>query len=325
MAVERIRAAYGEQDILVSTNERYLEILREQLPSIPEQNFISEPARRDLAAAVGLAMLHANRKFGAEETVAIVWGDNYMTNSESFLQMMSGAEKLLQAGEANIVFMGETARFANNNLGWIGLGEQLGDINKQKYFEFSSWAYRPSHEECRRMFEAGNFVWNTGYFVTRPRFILEAYQRFQPTMWTLLEEIGESIGHDVYPRKLRQIYPKIESASFDDAIVKNINSEHGVVMHAEMGWSDPGTLYALKESINPDPQANVSRGLVKSIQTRDSLLFNYEQDKLLAVAGLDGMVVVNTRDALLVVHKDDVQLVKQLVNELADSDLERYS
>ncbi|MDX1616424.1 MAG: hypothetical protein R3300_19090, partial [Candidatus Promineifilaceae bacterium] len=75
----------------------------------------------------------------------------------------------------------------------------------------------------------------------------------------------------------------------------------------------------------PDPEANVERGLVKAHQSRDCLLFNYDEDKLLAVAGLDGMVVVNTEDALLVVHKDDIKLVKELVNEMQGTELEKFS
>jgi mannose-1-phosphate guanylyltransferase len=98
-----------------------------------------------------------------------------------------------------------------------------------------------------------------------------------------------------------------------------------VVLHGATGWSDPGTLYALKEAINPDTTENVERGLVKIIASQDCLLYNYEDKKLLAVAGLEGMIVVNTEDAILVVHKDDVRLVKELVNSLIGTELEKYS
>jgi mannose-1-phosphate guanylyltransferase len=92
-----------------------------------------------------------------------------------------------------------------------------------------------------------------------------------------------------------------------------------------MGWSDPGTLYALKEAINPNSAENVTKGLVAAHQTKDSLLYNYEPNKLLAVVGLEGMVVVNMEDAILVVHKDHIPLVKQMVDGLVGSELEKYS
>ena len=92
-----------------------------------------------------------------------------------------------------------------------------------------------------------------------------------------------------------------------------------------MGWSDPGTLYALKEAINPNLTANVTKGLVIAENISDSLVYNYEADKLVAVVGVEGMIVVNTEDALLVVHKDQIPLVKKMVNGLEGTNLEKYS
>jgi mannose-1-phosphate guanylyltransferase len=128
-----------------------------------------------------------------------------------------------------------------------------------------------------------------------------------------------------YMETLNRVYPNLDSVSFDDAIVQNIDSEFAVVLHGTTGWSDPGTLYALKESVDSDPDVNVKKGLVVELSTRDSLLYNYEEGKLLAVAGLDGMVIVNTEDAIIVVHKDDINLVKEIVNGLIGTELEKYS
>ena len=175
------------------------------------------------------------------------------------------------------------------------------------------------------MFASGDYVWNTGYFVTTAGFIGQMYRRHQPEMWESISTISAAIGSNAYQATLHRIYPQLAVASFDDAIVQHIDREKAVVLHGSTGWSDPGTLYALKEAINADTTANVERGLVKPVASRDCLLYNYEEGKLLAVAGLEGMIVVNTPDALLVVHKDDVRLVKQLVNGLVGTDLEGYS
>ncbi|HSG14750.1 MAG TPA: sugar phosphate nucleotidyltransferase [Anaerolineae bacterium] len=325
LSVERVLQTYGVDNIYISTNERYLDILRLQMPELSEENFIGEPERRDLAAAVGLAMGHVAHHHGPDETVAIIWGDNLMTNEAAFLRLMASAEEIIVNDVAKIVFVGETARFANSNLGWIGLGEALGHSAGESYYSFKSWLYRPPLEQCRRMFASGDYVWNTGYFVTTPAFIGKMYQHHQPEMWESLSAISAAIGSDSYQATLRGIYPDLAVASFDDAIVQHIERDVAVVLHGSTGWSDPGTLYALKEAINADTTANVVRGLVKPVASQDCLLYNYEEGKLLAVAGLEGMIVVNTADALLVVHKDDVRLVKELVNGLVGTDLENYS
>lgn len=325
LAVDRVLDTYGARSIYVSTNERYRDLVANQLPMLPETNLIGEPARRDLAAAVGLGMTHLLQHGDSGEPVAILWGDNYMAQVPTFLEVMATAEGLLHQREASIIFVGETPRFANENLGWIGLGEKKGDVDGRPYYGFQSLTYRPALEECRQMFAAETHVWNTGYFVTTPAFISAAYQKYQPEMWAGLAEIGGQIGCDGYQETLHRIYPQLEVLSFDDAILEAIDPAEALVLHGEMGWSDPGTLYALKEALSAGPAANVTQGLVVTKNVDDSLLYNFEEDKVMAVVGVDGLIVVNMEDVILVVHKDQIPLVKQLVNGLVGTDLEKYS
>lgn len=324
LAVERVLEQYGAENIFISTNERYAEIIRQQLPEVPEQNVIGEPTRRDLAAAVGLALSHLAHYGTADEPVAILWGDNYMKDVARFRQVVGTAEHLIQQGATKLAFMGESPRFANQNLGWIKLGERLGEVEEQAYFRFGGLTYRPPQADCEQMFATGNYVWNTGYFVTTIGYVLEAYQKYQPAMWAQLAAIGQTIGTAAYQETLNEIYPQIEAISFDDAILTHLNLNEALVLHAPMGWSDPGTLYALKEAINPDEQENVTRGLVRDDGSQDSLIYNYEPHKLVMAIGLEGMIVINTKDAILVVHKDDIPKVKHIVEGFAGTDLEKF-
>lgn len=326
LAVERVQDTYGAKNIFVSTNEQYVEMVQQQLPQLPSTNVIGEPMRRDLAAAVGLAMAHlAHASEQPEEPVAILWGDNYMNQVANFLQVMATAEQLLLAQEASILFIGETPRFANENLGWLGLGEEIGRIDGQAYYRFDSLTYKPPLPECRHMFANGKHVWNTGYFVTTIGFVQAQYQQHQPQMWSRLAEIEAAIGQPHYQETLHQLYPQLAEMSFDDAILHYVAPEQALVLHSEMGWSDPGTLYALKEAVNPNSQENVTKGLILDHQSQDCLIYNYEAHKLVAAVGLAGMIVVNMEDALLVVHKDHIPLVKELVNGLEETELESYS
>ncbi len=326
LAVERVRHVYGAANIFVSTNEKYVEIVRGQLPEIPPEQIIGEPARRDLAAAVGLALAHLTRHTSnPDEPVAILWGDNYMDQVDNFRSVLQTAETLLLQKKANIFFIGETPRFANENLGWIGLGPEQGRLDGQPYYGFESLTYRPPLADCRRMFAEGTHVWNTGYFVTTIGFVQSLYRQQQPHMWAQLGQIQAAIGRDDYQEMLQSIYPQLDVMSFDDAILQHIPAHQALVLHSEMGWSDPGTLYALKEAINPDPATNVTMGLVKVAEAEDCLVYNYEPEKLVAVIGLEGVIVVNTGDALLVVHKDKIPLVKKLVDGLEGTELENYS
>src|SRR5690606_7109594 len=120
LAVERVASRYGIENIFIATNERYEEIIRRQLPELPQDNIIFEPARRDLGPAVGLAMAHMSQD-GRDEPVAILWSDNYIENVTIFNNLLETARELIITKKAGILFIGETPRFANENLGWIGL------------------------------------------------------------------------------------------------------------------------------------------------------------------------------------------------------------
>ena len=324
LAVERVAPAYGIDNIYIATNARYTSIVRRQLPDVPGANILAEPARRDLGAAVGLAMAHLAR-LGADEPVAILWSDNYIENVPAFVALLQAAEKLIADKTADILFIGETPRFANENLGWIGLGEFAGQVEAMPYYGFQSLTYRPPLERCREMFAQGTHVWNTGFFVTTPAYVRRLYARHSPEMWRQLSEIEATIGTDRYEPALQAIYPTIPAIHFDDAILTHVDPERALVLHSEMGWSDPGTLYALKEALDTDTAANVTKGLVIDAASRDCLIYNYEARKLVVAVGLEGMIVVNTDDAILVVHKDSIPLVKEVVNGLQGTELESYS
>lgn len=329
LAVDRVLPQYGAENIFISTNERYVEMVREQLPALPPQNIIGEPIRRDLAAAVGLAIIHLSKATtgdAEEEEIAILWGDNYMDQVEEFRGVLGTAETLLQQKQANILFIGETPRFANSQLGWLELGKKIGEMkNGRPYYRFNSLTYRPPQAQCEQMFANQTHVWNTGYFVTTLGFVRALYQQQQPAMAAQLNTIENAIGTDGYTDVLHTIYPELEVMSFDDAILKFVDPSDALVLHDHMGWSDPGTLYALKEAINPAPEANVTKGQIVVEESRDTLIYNYEDKKLVVAAGLDGIIVVNTEDAIVVVHKDHIGTVKAIVDGLEGTPLESYS
>lgn len=325
LAVDRVVDVVGAENVFISTNERYIPLVSKQLPMLPTHNFIGEPMRRDLAAAVGLAITHILHHGEEDEPLGILWGDNYMERVPTFQKVLRSAEKIIDGKRANIVFMGETPRFANDNLGWIGLGQKMEEVDGLDCYAFDSLTYRPPLADCQQMFANKTHVWNTGYFVTTPGYVWQQYAKFQPSMHGKLAQIRATIGSDAYADTLSQQYPTLDELSFDDAVLTHLAPTDVQVLYAEMGWSDPGTLYALKEAIEPDPTKNVTRGLIVNEGSQDCLLYNDEAGKLLAVIGLEGMVVVNTEKSILVVHKDQIPLVKKLVNSMVGTELESYT
>ena len=167
----------------------------------------------------------------------------------------------------------------------------------------------------KKMFESGQWYWNPGYFIVDLNTTIKLYEKFQPEMYSKLNKIIADIGTLNEVHTLRKIYPEIESISFDDAIIKNIPAQQAVVINVNMNWADPGTLYALKESLVKDKNSNYEKGFTYAYETTDSIIINEDEHKIVTAIGLNGFIIVNTKDALVVVHRDQVPKVKELVGK----------
>ncbi|MCA9385159.1 hypothetical protein KC717_00760, partial [Candidatus Dojkabacteria bacterium] len=183
---------------------------------------------------------------------------------------------------------------------------------------------RPSVENAKKWFGSESFVWNTGYFVTTPKFVLEQYAKQNPKMYLQLEEIEKALDTDKEFSVLNAIYPEIEATHFDNVVLEGLEKEQSVVLKTDFKWSDPGTLYALKQFLQDDDKDNVLKGLVYPFETTDSLVYNYVKNQVVTTIGLDGFVVVNTPDAVLVCHKDEIGKIKEMLKEWDGTELEKF-
>ena len=139
-----------------------------------------------------------------------------------------------------------------------------------------------------------------------------------PSMYEALVSMVED------EEKLEQEYNKLEAISFDNAIVEKIYPAQAIVLRVNLDWSDPGTLYALKEALTTREEENFTKGNVVVYNSEDCFVYNEENEKLVTAVGLDGVVVVNTPDGLLVCHKDHVPDVKKLLEKLEEQGLDKY-
>lgn len=315
MAVDRVRDVYGLYNIYIQTLEEYVSIVKNQLPELPLSNIFAEPAKRDVAPAIGFAFMKL-KKQGIQEPVAILWSDHLMENVDTFQNGLKAGEKLILEDPNRFVYIGERPRYAENNLGWINIGRKLEEKHKVPIYEFVKWHYRPPVKKCKEMFASGKWTWNPGYFVTSIDFVLSLYRKYQPKMFSKLEKIAASFDTAEESSIVSEIYPTMESVHFDTAILENTKPEDAVVLKIDMGWSDPGTLYALKEALQESRESNVTKGKTFTLDCKDCLVYNEEKDKLVSAVGLEGFVIVNTHDASIVVHKERVIDVKDLVKEL---------
>jgi mannose-1-phosphate guanylyltransferase len=315
LAIERIGQSVPKERIYVGTNRAYEGVLQQQAPGVPQKNFVLEPSRRDVAAAVALAFF-TMEKDGVGGPFLLQWADNYVKNTAELERAIATGQALVEANPNRMVFIGEKPRYASENLGWIELGQEQGQHEGMPYYAFRSWHYRPAKERCEQMLASGNFVWNTGFFVTTVEFMTHAFRTLAPELAAKVEEIVSYRGTPQEREKLDELYPQLPALHFDVAILERLSQDQAVLMQVDLGWSDPGNLYSLKEALQTSPNESVERGRVVALKNKDSFIYNLSGEKLLAAMGLDGVIVVDTPDVVLVIHKDSVRHLGELLEQI---------
>lgn len=324
IAVNKLAPAFDWQDIYVSTNVQYKDLICQQLPKMPEENIIVEPAMRDVGPAVGLVVANFI-KTDPNEPIAILWGSDHLVKDEEvFRQTLKAAEELLKKDQEKVIFIGHTPRFASQNLGYIEFGDEVDKINDLPVYTFTGFKYRPDLELATKFLKDGKHAWNLGYFVTTPAFLWKQFENFAPDLYEQLKAISDAVGTAEYEKVLNEIYPKIEKISFDNAILEKMDYKDGNVISVDIGWSDIGAWEALKEALANSEEENVTKGNVDLLDSKDSLVFNYNGQLVVGI-DLDGMLVINTPDVLLVCPKTSVPKIKKYVESLAGTSNEKLA
>lgn len=323
LAVDRILPIIDSSDIYISSGERYGDTLKKQLEVIPEKNFILEPEMRDIGAAVGLVTAILG-KSDAHEPFCILWSDHLMKDENLFRKILTGASDILKAEQDKIIFIGQRSRLASQNLGWIEFGHKIDEIDGLQVFEFKSLHYKPNQEAAEEFHRSDKHAWNPGYFVTTPKFLLSLYEKYAPDMYEKLIKIQESWNTPSYKSTLDEIFPTLEKTSFDNLILEKLSQEDGYVIGADFGWSDIGAWEQLKEALSETEDENVTKGKVILEDSKDSLIYNYSQQMVVGI-DLNGYLVINTEDVILVCPKHSVPKIKKLVESLSGTEHENLT
>lgn len=323
LAVERVLPIISLKDIFISSGQRYGEVLRGQLDTLPVENFILEPEMRDVGAAVGLVAAILE-KISPDEPFIILWSDHLMKNEQMFRNILLAAEKILEKEKDKIVFIGQKSRLATQNLGWIEFGEKLQDVDGLSVYEFESLHYRPTLQKAEEFHVSEKHAWNPGYFGTTPRFLMSLYRKHAPEMAGKLTKIQEAWGTDSYSAVLAEVFPTLEKISFDNLILEKMGEGDGYVIGADFGWSDVGAWEQLKEALSNSTDENVTKGKVMLTDSRDSLVFNYT-DQMVVGIDMSEFLIINTEDVTLVCPKNSVPKIKKLVESLSGTEHEHLT
>jgi len=313
----RIEPLIPPDRTLVITNGTCAPAVREQIPQLPRDNVIAEPAGRNTAPCIGLAALHL-RQLDPEGVMVVLPADHLIREAAHFREVLKAMSEVAQDG--HLVTMGIQPDSPHTGYGYIQRGDFLHQIGQHSVYKVTRFTEKPDKATAQRFLDSGQYYWNSGMFGWKVSAILEAIQAHLPALHTQLMAIGAALGRQQEREVMEEVWQGVESISIDYGVMER--ADNAAVIPMDVGWSDVGSWATVAELLPQDTQGNVVVGEHVGIDTTGSLL--YSSGRLIATVGLRDMIVVDTGDAVLICPKARAQEVKDLVDELRGKQKDEY-
>ena len=321
-AVERIIPLVEEGDLYVSTGADLVGIVQEQLPSLSADHLIVEPALRNTGPAVGLECALLEARFPGC-TVASLGSDHHIGKPEEFRRLLGVADAALEAMPETLFTIGVRPTRVETGYGYILKGAQVRAVEGEPIYAVTAFTEKPDADLARSYVESGEYLWNSNMFVWKASTVLELFRRFEPQIHEILMRIADAVGTPGEADVIRDQYPRMTEVAIDNAVLERADAV--ATLEADIDWSDIGSWGALTDVLPTDERGDLLSGDVLALDTKNVIAFG-PPDKLIAMVGVEDLVVVDTGDALLICRRDGSQRVKEIVARLAgDPELAKYT
>ncbi len=305
-AVDRLARVADKDDIFIVTNNSQAEkMLGVTAGRIRADHILTEPAARNTSACIGYAALEIVKKYG-DGIMVVTPSDAYIKDDEEFARVLKVAVKAAEEGSA-LVTVGIKPTFPATGYGYIKFEKSEKAVKKALKF-----VEKPDLSTAEKYYNDGGYVWNSGMFIWKASVILERFKELLPEVYAELEKIAAAMGTEEEYTVLNEVYPAIKSVSVDYGIMEK--AENILVVPGDFGWNDVGSWDMLKILHEADGKGNVTVGDTLCLESECNVV--YSGGRLVALMGVNDMIVVETPDAVLVCPKDKAQDVKKIVDRL---------
>ena len=304
----RLTHVVPRENIMVLTNHNYLELVKDQLPKIKDDQIILEPAMRNTAPCILLSALKI-KKHNENAVMLVVPSDHWIRQEENFVKDIEAA--FSAAARDNIlVTLGIKPRTPNTGFGYIQ-HEKSEEKQLQKVQKFTE---KPTLRNAKKFLEDGNYLWNAGIFIWKVSFIIDSFSDYQPEMLGLFEKGIEKLNTSEEEDFIEEAFPEAQNISIDYAVMEK--SDSVFVIPASFEWNDLGTWGSLYHEMSKDKMENaVINAQIHSIEAKKNLIFS-KNHKVIVVDGLEDYIIVDDEKVLLIVPKKKEQDIKNIRNDV---------
>ncbi len=318
---DRTKNIFDIQNIFVLTNADYVDVVRENLYELHSNNIIAEPVMRDTASAISLAasVLYKQDK---DATMAVVTADQILEPVEAFKEAARSALSFVKENPDSLITFGIKLTFPSTQLGYIKFGPKQNSAGNPVY-KIDSFREKPDIATAKHYLDDGNYFWNSGLFVWKCETILTYLNKFLPQNITILEKLSSAWRTPRWDAALMEFFPRLEKISIDYAAMEKADNVYGIELNCR--WLDLGSFAALRDIIKPDVFGNTIVSKHKELlDSNDNIVITEDDGHLLALIGVENMIVVHSKDATLVCPVSQAERLKELLDKLTTTNQELF-
>ena len=311
MTVERFAGICDIENTWIVTNKNYTDIVKEQLPELPSNHILCEPCRRNTAPCIAYVSWRI-KSVDPKANIVVSPSDHIVTNNVEFQRVIKSCLNFT-AETDSIVTLGMKATRPETGYGYIQADLSVSSMRNKEIFRVDSFREKPDLETAKMYITKNNYFWNSGIFLWNVSTIVNAFRVYQPVMSRVFESLLNVYGTDMEQEEIDRLFPTCQSISVDYAIMEK--AEEIFVCPADFGWSDLGTWGSLLTLTKKDFYGNGCIGNNVKMFESNNCMVHTLQEKTVVIQGLDGYIVAENDDTLLICKLSEEQRIKQFVGE----------
>lgn len=322
--IETLLKKFAPEDIFISTKRKFIKYISEQSPQIPLKNYIIEPdVAKDRGPGEGLAFLRLS-VLHPDEPFFVVQADCVRKPEEAFLQMIEDAGKIVERDKKYITG-GLKATEPNMGVDYLQLGAIVNASGQEMYEVDAFLGRKSSYRETKELIENFHIVTHCNHSCWYPELILDAYKQYRPDWYEALMKMKDAFDKPGEDAAIEEIYQTMEKGATEEVTKHVMQDGDARIILLPFKWTDIGTWGSVYEFfVDGDGLGNYEDGHVVTIDTQGSMIKSSNESKLIAVAGVEDLVIVDTDDILLVIPKEKIEKIKELQATLKENNDTKY-
>ncbi|MBO4660349.1 MAG: mannose-1-phosphate guanylyltransferase [Prevotella sp.] len=307
LTFDRFKGICPPENVWILTNQSYADIVHEQLPEVPEGNILKEPCRRNTAPCIAYVSWRI-KNTDVDANIVITPSDHIVVNTNEFQRVIKQCMKFTSETDA-IVTLGMKPNRPETGYGYIQADLRLASPRNKEIYRVDHFREKPDLATAQKYIKQNNFFWNAGIFIWSASTIINAFRVYNPSIAKIFDSIRSKLGTPEEQKLIDERYPECENISVDYAIMEK--AEEIFVCPADFGWSDLGTWGSLQTHLQRDLYGNAVIGEnVKLFDSRNCIVHTTEEKKVI-IQGLEGFIVAEKNDTLLICKLSEEQKIKQ--------------